>query len=64
MDEDYDLLKKAAAPVIVFYNGLVQYLSGFRWKTSCELNLKYFPFDKQVSDSSVFYLYLTTLHIY
>ena len=31
----------------VYYNGRISWAPGFRWKTTCEVNLRYFPYDEQ-----------------
>ena len=57
MDEVTDLSFNSNFRVTVYSDGNVAYAPGFQWKTSCELDLKYFPFDHQVSPT------MTTLHI-
>ena len=33
--------------VAVYYNGQISWAPGFQWKTTCEVNLKFFPYDEQ-----------------
>ena len=38
--------------ISIYYNGSVTFSPGFKWTTSCPVNLKYFPYDTQVCNVS------------
>ena len=47
VDEGEDLSIDSPYRVSVFANGIVGWVPGYKWRTGCKVQLKYFPFDTQ-----------------